>query len=215
MTHKPRTIGILGGSFNPAHAGHRHISLEAMKRLGLDEVWWLVSPQNPLKSAKGMASFEERFASAAHAARHPRIKVSDFEQQNKTRYTAETLKQLTSLHPEFRFIWLMGADNLAQIHKWKNWRRIFERVPVAVYDRAGWSMRALHSKAAKQLWNHRQPAEKLKDSSAPAWAFLHGRRHPLSASFIRNLLGEKAFFWHNESAVNARQGAFAINARRR
>ena len=202
---QPRVIGILGGSFNPAHAGHRYISLQAMKRLGLDEIWWLVSPQNPLKSTKGMASFEERFESAVKAARHPRIHVTDFEQQHQTAYTAETLALLKQAYPYYRFIWVMGADNLTQIHRWKNWQQIFQQVPVAVYDRSPYTQKALRSKAALRYRQMRQPSELLAFSQAPAWSFIHGKRHPLSATFIRNLLGNQAHFRHNKDAVNAKR----------
>ena len=197
---RKRTIGILGGSFNPAHAGHRHISLEAMRQLKLDEVWWLVSPQNPLKSSAGMADFETRFESAVQMARHPRIHVSGFEQQMGTQYTAETLKLLTGMHPEYRFVWLMGADNLCQVHRWKNWEEIFRRVHVAVYDRRPHSLKAQQSRAAQRYRRFKQPPEKLANSALPAWTFLRGRLHPLSATHIRNLLGEKAFLLHNENA---------------
>src|SRR5262249_36585895 len=118
---RPRVIGLLGGSFNPAHAGHRHISEMALKRLGLDEVWWLVSPQNPRRRGGGMAPFAERRAGGRAAPPHPRIHVTGLEADLGTTYTAETLRRLTRRFPRDRFIWLMGADNLAQIHQWKDW----------------------------------------------------------------------------------------------
>lgn len=205
MTTRRRTIGILGGSFNPAHAGHRHISLEAMRQLKLDAVWWLVSPQNPLKSSGGMADFDTRFESAVLEAAHPRILVSNFEMQNGTRYTAETLKELVRLYPEFRFVWLMGADNLCQIHRWKDWQEIFEIVPVAVYDRRPHGLKIQQSRAAQRYRHFKQPPETLMNSTLPAWCFLRGRLHPLSATHIRNLLGDNCFMRHNINADNAQR----------
>src|SRR3954468_17590080 len=126
-------IGLLGGSFNPAHRAHRRISIEAMRALGLDEVWWLVSPGNPLKEgAKDMAAFEARFASAERMARHARIRVSDFERREKTRYTVDTVRELKRIHPRHRFIWLLGSDTLPNFHKWRDWRGLAGKVPIAV-----------------------------------------------------------------------------------
>ena len=113
-----KTVGLLGGSFNPAHDGHRYISLQALKLLGVDEVWWLVSPLNPLKEAKDMASYDRRVAIAEQVSNHPRIKVSRIEQEIGTRYTADTLEKLRELYPDTAFVWLMGADNLTQFHRW-------------------------------------------------------------------------------------------------
>ena len=141
-------VGILGGSFNPAHDGHRHISLLALKHLGLDEVWWMVSTQNPLKPTDGMAPFAERMAGAEALARHPDIRVTDVEQRLGTRYTCETLRALKSCFPRMHFVWLMGADNLAQISEWQRWNEIFNLVPIAVFDRAPYSFNALAGKAA-------------------------------------------------------------------
>ncbi len=147
-----RRIGLLGGSFNPAHGGHLHISRLALSRLDLDEVWWLVSPQNPLKPAAGMAPFAERLAQAADiAAADRRIKVSDIEARLGTRYTADTLKALTRRFPRARFVWLMGGDNLAQLPYWKRWQDIVGTVPIAVFDRPGSSLRALAGSAGAAL----------------------------------------------------------------
>lgn len=201
MPHNPRIIGILGGSFNPAHAGHVHLSREAMKALGLDGVWWLVSPQNPLKSSDGMADFATRFASAEQAAKsHPHIHVSDFEQAQATQYTADTLQLLVASHPDIRFVWLMGADNLAQIHRWRDWRQIFSTVRIAVYDRKPFTFKALRGRAAQIFAKQRVSSRALAASPLPAWCFIHGKRHPLSATLIRNLLGQKAFMGHNKDA---------------
>lgn len=198
----PRTIGILGGSFNPAHAGHVHLSREAMKVLGLDAVWWLVSPQNPLKSTAGMASFEQRFASAERAARgHAHIHVSDFEHRIGTRFTADTLKELIKSHRHVRFVWLMGADNLAQMHQWQDWRDIFSLAHIAVYDRKPHTFKALNSRAARTYAKQRVLPRLLAKNPLPAWCFIHGKRHALSATLIRNLLGKNAFLRHNENAV--------------
>jgi nicotinate-nucleotide adenylyltransferase len=130
--------GLLGGSFNPAHRGHRRISLAAAEALGLDEIWWLVSPGNPLKEAAGMAPLPARVASARRAARHAPIKVTAIERDLGTVYTAETLEKLVRLYPHRRFVWLMGADNLAQFHRWRDWRRIAATVPIAVVMRPGY-----------------------------------------------------------------------------
>ena len=181
-------VGLLGGSFNPAHDGHRHISLEAMKRLGLDAVWWLVSPQNPLKPADGMAPFAERIDSARRAARHPRIVVTGIEAALGTRYTADTLKALTARFPRTEFVWLMGADNLAQIRHWQRWTKIFETVPVAVYDRPTYSLRALSGLAARRFARARidqDHTRALAGTAAPAWVFFLAKRHPASATALR------------------------------
>lgn len=208
MPSKPRIIGLLGGSFNPAHAGHVHVSCEAMKRLGLDGVWWLVSPQNPLKSEEGMADFATRFASAQRAAKaHPRIHASDFEQVQNTCYTADTLKLLVETYPNIRFVWLMGADNLAQFHRWRDWRDIFATVRIAVYDRKPHTFKGLCGKAAQIFRSARVSPYDLTAKPLPAWCFIHGRRHPLSATLIRNLLGDKAFMRHNKDAVNGKNTA--------
>ena len=181
-------IGLLGGSFNPAHEGHRHISLLALKYLHLDELWWLVSPQNPLKSTNDMAPLSERLASAHAMARHPRIRISDIETRLHTRYTADTLHALRTRYPQTRFVWLMGADNLAQIPHWERWTEIFQSVPIAVFDRATYSYRALAGKAAQRFAKQRiegRNAGTLADHKAPAWVYFHARRHPASASSIR------------------------------
>jgi nicotinate-nucleotide adenylyltransferase len=183
-----RRVGLLGGSFNPAHEGHRHVSLAALRALGLDEVWWLVAPQNPLKPVAGMAPLAERVASARAVAAHPRLRVSAIETHFGTRFTADTIATLTERFPRTRFVWLMGADNLAQIHRWRSWRRIFMTVPVAVLDRSPYSYKALAGKAARRFAWSRVPARRaagLAEAAKPVWAFLHQRRHPASASAIR------------------------------
>ncbi len=181
-------IGLLGGSFNPAHAGHRHVSLEALRRLGLDAIWWLVSPQNPLKPAAGMAPFTERLADARRLASHPRIQATGLEALLGTRYTADTLTALTRRFRGVRFVWLMGADNLIQVSDWEDWTRIFHAVPVAVLARPTYSLRASSAKAAQRFHRHRlseRRAAGLADRDPPAWALLHIRLSALSATQIR------------------------------
>ncbi len=182
-------VGLLGGSFNPAHRGHRHISAEALKRLGLAQVWWLVSPQNPLKSAEGMADFDSRFAEAERMAAHPRIKVSDIEQRIRTRYTIDTLRLLKRQYPQHRFVWLMGADNLIQIPAWRGWREIFADVPIAVFDRPGYTHRAVRGRAAQYFNDARiKNSHALLSCSAPAWCFLFTPRDHISATELRRKL---------------------------
>lgn len=183
-----RRIGLLGGSFNPAHDGHRDISLAALAYLDLDEVWWLVSPQNPLKPQKGMAPFSERLASAQDVADHPRIKVTDIESKLGIRYTADTLRKLVTRFPSCRFVWLMGADNLAQIASWADWTRIFHLTPIAVFDRPTYTIKALTSLAARRFRRSRRREAALKTLAAtppPAWVFVHHRLNPISATAIR------------------------------
>lgn len=183
-----RRVGLLGGSFNPAHDGHRHISLLALRRLGVDEVWWLVSPQNPLKPTRGMAPLPERLAEAARVARHPRIHATAIEAHLGTRYTADTLAVLCRRFSNTRFVWLMGADNLIQIPRWKHWESIFHSAAIAIFDRNSYSFRALAGKAARRFASRRLPerqANILVDTPPPAWLFLHTRLHPASATTIR------------------------------
>ena len=181
-------IGLLGGSFNPAHAGHREISLAALRRLGLDEVWWLVSPQNPLKPAAGMAPLAERLARARAVAGHRGIRVTGVEDLLASRYTAETLAMLTARFPRVRFAWLMGADNLLQLTQWKDWQNIFNAVVIAVFDRPSYSSRACAAKAARRFGRSRlaeTQARRLTAQTPPAWVFLHNRLNTLSATQIR------------------------------
>lgn len=181
-------IGLLGGSFNPAHDGHRYISLLALKRLDLDAVWWIVTPQNPLKSASETAPFAERMAGAIKVARHPRIRVTDIEQRLGTVHTAGTLMALLPRFPDCRFVWLMGADNLVQICAWKHWRSIFSLVPIAVFSRAPYSRSAFASRAARAFSDYRVPesrARSLAMMRSPAWLFLNIPPHSGSATRIR------------------------------
>ncbi len=194
LRRRGRKIGLLGGSFNPAHEAHREISLMALARLGLDEVWWLVSPQNPLKPVAGMAAMPARLADARAVARHPRIRVTGIEARLGTVYTADTVLALRRRFPGLCFVWLMGADNLIQIDLWKGWQRIFNAVPVAVFARPSYCFRALAAKAAHRFAGARIPegeAQTLARRRPPAWVFVHGRLNPLSASAIRAGRGGK------------------------
>ena len=181
-------VGLLGGSFNPAHAGHRHISLEALARLELDRVWWIVSPGNPLKNHADLAALGTRLERAAGVARHPRIDVTGFEAQLGTAFTAESLAFLTTRAPGVRFVWLMGADNLAMLHRWRHWQLIFQTMPVAVFDRPQWRYRALASRAATSHGQSRLPepeSRRLATVKPPAWTFLSIPLSSLSSTLLR------------------------------
>ena len=176
-------IGLLGGSFNPAHSGHLYVSLTALNRLKLDYVWWLVSPGNPLKSSAGMADFEKRFASAQKAAHDPRLIVSDVERQLGTRYTADTVKLLQRRFPQVEFVWLMGSDNLQNFHLWRDWQAIAHAVPLAVVQRPGSIMAAAHAAPVRRFGAQRILQDKLPQ--APAILILDGARNPESATRLR------------------------------
>ncbi len=181
-------IGLFGGSFNPPHEAHRLAALVALKKLGLDAVWWLVSPGNPLKSGRGLAPLEERIAAAKRLARHPRIAVTGIEAALGTRYTSDTIAALKARCRGVRFVWIMGADNLAQFHLWQNWRGIAAMLPIAVIDRPGASLRASAGVAAQTLARHRLTESDgllLADARPPAWIFLHGLKSPLSSTALR------------------------------
>jgi nicotinate-nucleotide adenylyltransferase len=183
-------IGLLGGSFNPPHAAHRLISINALKRLHLDQVWWMVTPGNPLKQHSGLAPLAARIRLAREVSRHPRIKVTAFEAGIGTVYTAKVLRFLWRRYPRVRFVWLMGADNLASFHHWKDWQAIFARMPIAVEDRPGWRYRALASPAANRFARFRLPeseAAALPGLPPPAWCFLSGPLSKLSSTALRRL----------------------------
>lgn len=184
-----RRIGLLGGSFNPPHQGHREISLAALERLGLDAVWWLVTPGNPLKDPSIYADYQDRLRLARLVSNHADIVVSDFEHRHALTYTAETLDALQALNPNTAFVWLMGADGLENFHRWKNWRGIAETVPIAVFNRPGHSDAALKSEAAEALSTFQLPAEnamQLWNSPPPAWIFFPDTENPISSTAIRN-----------------------------
>jgi nicotinate-nucleotide adenylyltransferase len=180
--------GLLGGSFNPAHGGHRAISLHAMAALGLDELWWLVSPGNPLKPKKGMAPLPARLASAQAASRRSRIRATAIEAQLGTRYTIDTLRILVRRYPQHRFIWLMGADNLAQLPRWRDWRNIARLMPIAVIARPGYEGRARATRAMGWLRRYVRPADRKRlwtDWRPPALVFLRFPPDVRSATMIR------------------------------
>ena len=181
-------IGLLGGSFNPAHGGHRRISLFALAALGLDEIWWLVSPGNPLKPAAGMAPLPKRLASAAALARRAPISVTAIERELGTRYTVDTLRKLHRRYPKKEFVWLMGSDNLAELHRWRDWRGIARLMPIAVIARPGYDGAAVASPAMAWLRRHRVSAASLKhrgEWSAPALVILRFDPDSRSATAIR------------------------------
>lgn len=181
-------IGLLGGSFNPAHGGHRAISLFAARALGLDEVWWLVSPGNPLKDPAGMAPLAARLGSAQRQARRARIRPTTIERDLGTRYTVDTLRALTRLYPRHRFVWLMGTDNLAQFDRWKDWRGIARMMPIAVIARPGYEGAAIGSPAMAWLRRFVRPARQSSDWTdwrPPALVLLRFRPDPRSATLLR------------------------------
>lgn len=187
MATRGMVVGLLGGSFDPAHAGHVHITREAMRRFGLDQVWWLVTPGNPLK-ARQPAAMAARLAQARALMRHPRVKVTDLEAHLGTRYTAATIRRLKARYPGVRFVWLMGADNLVQFHRWQDWEGILGMVPVAVLGRPGSVVRGQMGRAARIY-----AAERVKPGAAgalgrmqpPVWGFADIPLNDLSSSAIR------------------------------
>ena len=188
MTANGPLAGLLGGSFNPAHRGHRRISLFALRALGLDELWWLVTPGNPLKRAEDLAPLAARMARAHEVAARAPIRVTAIERELGTRYTVDTLARLTRRYPKRRFVWLMGADNLAQFHRWKNWRKIAEIMPIAVIARPGYDASAMASPAMAWLRRFRRRPESLDDParrSAPALYLLRFDPDPRSSTAIR------------------------------
>jgi len=185
-----RRIGLLGGSFNPAHAGHRHVARQALRALRLDQVWLLVSPGNPLKPRAGMAPLQDRLASAMRIADGRRVIATDIEKALGTRFTADTLAKLRRRFPRADFVFLIGADNLVQLPRWKSWRRLAHATPLAVLPRPGWTRRAMRGAAASVLRRHRRPPGALlagpKQATSPArWCFVPAREHAASATAIR------------------------------
>jgi nicotinate-nucleotide adenylyltransferase len=188
-------IGLLGGSFNPPHAAHRAISLVALKRLGLDQVWWLVSPGNPLKDASTLASLKSRIEAARHMARHPRIAVTGFEAGTGSAYTIYLIAKLKRRFPGVNFVWLMGADNLAAFDRWRAWERIFATVPIAVFDRPGFRLKARASKAAQRFSAYQvdeSDARGLARLVPPAWSIITHTLSPLSSTELRTKGGKTA-----------------------
>lgn len=186
-------VGLLGGSFDPAHEGHVHITEMALRRFGLDRVWWLVSPGNPLK-AHGPAPLSQRIAQARRIVHDPRVTITGIEAQLGTRMTRDTIAALQRLYPHVHFVWLMGADNMVQFDRWDSWREIAARVPIGVIARPGWRMPARFSRAARILWRDRQPeaqAGQLADMPPPAWVMINVALNKQSSSAIRQRLKRK------------------------
>ena len=183
-------IGLFGGTFDPPHMAHLGASLLALRRLKLDRVWWLVTPGNPLKNTRGLAPLDQRIAAARALTHHPRIDVTGLEAVINTKYTYDTISWLLARFPRVRFVWIMGADNLRSFHRWQNWRGISKLVPIVVVDRLGPSLYAAASPAGQALGRARireHDAATLPDRRAPAWAFLHGLKSPLSSTALRAL----------------------------
>jgi nicotinate-nucleotide adenylyltransferase len=182
------SIGLLGGSFNPPHAAHRQISLAALKRLGLDQVWWLVSPGNPLKDAGKGPDLKARIEAARAVARHPRIVVTGFEGARRSAYTIDTIRFLKRRYPSVDFVWLMGADNLASFHRWRAWEELLGLVPIAVLDRPGYRLKARASRAAQRFAFaalDETDAHGLAGMEPPAWTLLTLPLSSLSSTRLR------------------------------
>ena len=187
-TEPGQRIGLLGGSFNPPHVAHRSITEIGLKRLGLDRVWWLVSPGNPLKSRAELLPLNARLQLARTLVRDPRVVMTDLEKGLGTTFTAATLAHLKLRRPGVHFVWIMGADCLAGFHRWQHWREIFAMMPIAVIDRPGWRHAALSSIAARAFARHRLPesrARLLATADPPAWTLLSGRLMRISSTEIR------------------------------
>lgn len=181
------TVGLLGGSFDPPHEGHAHITREALKRFGLDRIWWLVSPGNPLKS-HGPAPMHDRLAAARKVMNHPRVVVTDIEARLGTRFTAETLERLVAIYPFVRFVWLMGSDNLAQFHRWQRWQGIAATLPLGVLARPGDTTAAKSSPAARRFRSVQlssRQAALLVGRRAPAWCFINAPMRNISSTELR------------------------------
>ncbi|MDC9701261.1 MAG: nicotinate-nucleotide adenylyltransferase [Alphaproteobacteria bacterium] len=189
-----RPVGLLGGSFNPAHLGHRHISLRALHRLGLREIWWVVTPGNPMKNAQELKSFATRSVFAEKVSDHPHIHICHFEYERGLVYTSHSLMALRAAHRDFSFVWIMGADNLVSFHLWDDWRGIMKTVPVAIFDRPGYRYRALSSPAATAYRAFRvreeEDAGNFAFRSAPAWSFFTGPLNSLSSTYLRSIEGD-------------------------
>ncbi len=186
------TVGVFGGSFNPAHDGHAHVAETALRRVGLDRVIWLVSPQNPLKSASQTAPLDQRMASARAMATGPSMIVSDFETRAGTQWTVDTLRALKARHPGVRFVWLMGSDNLASFHRWRGWTDIMTMMPMAVVARPGTMLESRSAPAARRFASHRvssREAQALPYLEAPAWTYLRAPLNGSSSTALRQRRG--------------------------
>ncbi|CAN1724031.1 putative nicotinate-nucleotide adenylyltransferase [Hyphomicrobium sp. 1Nfss2.1] len=188
LAYAGQRIGVMGGTFNPPHEGHALVATTALRRLKLDQLWWMVTPGNPLKSGNGLPPLAERLAASRRLVTDPRIAVTGFEEGLGQSYTYATLTHLTGRMPGVHFVWVMGADNLASFHRWRRWREIAELVPIAVVDRPGWRFRALASPAAVRLMPFRIPemaAGRLAMMRPPAWVFLSTRLSGASSTALR------------------------------
>jgi nicotinate-nucleotide adenylyltransferase len=188
-TERGMVIGLFGGSFNPPHAGHALVAEIALRRLGLDQLWWMVTPGNPLKNRADLAPLATRIKACEALVSDPRIKITAFEQSFGVTYTANTLRLIKAKNPLARFIWIMGADNLRSFHRWQNWRKIAETFPIAVIDRPGATLAYLSSTMAQAYSQARvdeDDAGILWTKTAPAWMFIHGPRSTLSSTALRN-----------------------------
>lgn len=185
---KGMQVGLFGGSFNPPHGGHALVAEIALRRLALDQLWWMVTPGNPLKNTRELASLSERLRQSEEIARDPRIKVTAFELRHHVRYTADTLALVKARNPGVDFVWIMGADNLKDFHRWQRWRQIAMTFPIAVIDRPGSTLSFLSSVVAKTFDYARVDegdAPRLARMKAPAWTFIHGPRSSLSSTALR------------------------------
>jgi nicotinate-nucleotide adenylyltransferase len=181
-------IGLFGGSFNPPHAGHRLVTLTALKRLKLDRIWWIVTPGNPLKDTAKLAPLTARMQACRALMPEPRVDITDFEAGIGTRYTLDSLRYLKRRCAGVRFVWIMGADNLCQFHRWQGWREIAALMPIAIIDRPGATLKSMASPAAQALHKRRareQTSAILAQQKAPRWLMLHGPRSPLSSTALR------------------------------
>lgn len=186
---KGMQVGLFGGSFNPPHAGHALVTEIALRRLVLDQIWWIVTPGNPLKDATQLLPLAERLRLSERIAKDPRIEVTAFEASHNIRYTADTLALIKARNPGVDFVWIMGADNLRDFHRWQRWRTIAETMPIAVIDRPGATLAFLSSMMAKTFDHARvdeTDAPRLARMKPPAWTFIHGPRSLLSSTAIRN-----------------------------
>ena len=184
-----QSIGLFGGSFNPPHEGHTHVSEQALRRLGLDQIWWLVTPGNPLKDHTTLMSLRTRIEACQNIINDPRIRITAFEATLKTSYTSHTLQHIVQHNRAVRFVWVMGADNLGQFHLWRDWEGIAGMMPIAIIDRPGSTMSLHSAKAAQVLKRYRideTDARSLSGKAPPAWTFLHGPRSSLSSTALRN-----------------------------
>lgn len=188
LRSRRKKVGLLGGSFNPAHAGHRHLSLKAMRLLRLDEVWWLVAPLNPFKQAKDMAEYGTRLETARKVANHRKIIVSDFENRVGTRKSVDTIEALQKAYPDTDFVWLVGADILTELHRWYKYETLMRLLPVAIFARGNYALKGLRSKAARRFAAYRANeacAGSLARMKPPAWVYLKIGRHAASSTAIR------------------------------